>query len=429
MILDNVKINAEIFGDVRNEGILNKMIIREKNIYIISIELMLLFASMNFQAKFFYFAFGVFITVCLFQNEIKLDNMVIVYMSLSLVMGIYSFPIGVKGVVRHFSYVACYLAGYNLIEFKIEESCKTNSIVWHQENKIRWFIFALAMGSFLHLMLNWSMNKGLNIGRNLPDIWSGEILSATGQASIGCLMVALSVSLILSPRKKIERLFGILFMCLLLGYNLILAGRTLIMMYGAVLVLGVLFIIIANRRMKLGKIIFWTILVVSIIAVLYCNNIGGIKDIIISSNLYQRFFGEIKEINLLDSGRGTRKLRHIENMYKYPFGGLHSRNMYGYAHDLLLDAYDEYGILVFILLIIIIYTEIKDVWIILKSNLHSIIFKTVILCIYSAIAIQFCLEPILSGMPWLFVCFCFLNGCLRKNNIIMRQLKKEGSIS
>lgn len=43
------------------------------------------------------------------------------------------------------------------------------------------------------------------------------------------------------------------------------------------------------------------------------------------------------------------------------------REQYGYAHDLLLDAYDECGVLILIQLIVILFNAIKDVIALLKS--------------------------------------------------------------
>lgn len=395
-----------------------------QSLYIIIIIILLFGAAMNFQAKFFYFAFSLLIVTCIFKKKISYNNMVFIYGAIGVLMGLYNVPNGIMAVIRCFAFLVCYLVGYNVMFLKSEGAEELKKIIHNQEKKLKLFVATLAIGSFSHLMLNWINNRGVNLGRNTIDIWSGEILSATGQAAIGCLMVGFSSGMILYPVKEKERLVGMSFTILLLGYNLILGGRTLIIMY--ILILGVDFaFILVNEREKnkIWKIIFITFLLIFILSIVYLYDIGGIKNVIVSSNLYKRFLGDKVDIELLESTRSILRQGHLKNMFKYPFGGNHSRREYGYAHDLLLDAYDEYGILVFGLLLIVLMSALKNLYKILRDNYYSMSFKINLISIYMALLIQFCLEPIFAGMPWLFVCFCFLNGCIARQNMIVNKMK------
>lgn len=391
------------------------------------ISVLLLGASMNFQAKFFYFAFGLLIVLCIFERKITYNSMALVYAAVGILMGLYGLSDGFMAVARRFAYVACYLVGYNVMFLKADYIYNTTDAVQCQEKRLRLFMAMFAIGSFSHLMLNWINSAGLNLARNTPDIWSGETMSATGQTAIGCLMVGFSCGLILYPRKKIERLVGTMLALLLFGYNLILSGRTIIMMYILIFAIGVTFMLkIRCQSSKIIKFIIWIMLLIIIFAVAYYNDFGGIRDTIQSSNLYDRFFGTAIDVDILKSGRSERKLDHLFNMYKYPFGGKHSRAEFGYAHDLLLDAYDEYGVFELMLLIGILGSSINNLRKLLINKLHSTSFKIGILSMYAAILIQFCLEPIFAGMPWLFVCFCFLNGCVaRLNKVITKASNME----
>ena len=82
-------------------------------------------------------------------------------------------------------------------------------------------------------------------------------------------------------------------------------------------------------------------------------NVGGIQDFVKSSAIYERFAGSWSTISEISS-RNDAKLSFLMDGINYPFGGLNMRRKYGYAHDLLLDGYDEYGFLALILMIIIL---------------------------------------------------------------------------
>ena len=101
---------------------------------------------------------------------------------------------------------------------------------------------------------------------------------------------------------------------------------------------------------------------------------------------------------------------------KYPFGGLNMRRKYGYAHDLLLDGYDEYGLLALILMIVILVAGIVQLYKVLRCDTISKELKLTLLLIYVAVLLEFTVEPILEGMPWLFSCYCLINGCMSSLN-------------
>ena len=227
--------------------------------------------------------------------------------------------------------------------------------------------------------------------------------AATGQTALACLMIGLSISMLLMPRKKYSRLIGIFAILGILVYNVILAGRTVIVISLIALTLGFIFTVKATKQIdKKVKLFGWIIFFLILVFLIWNFNVGGIKDTFKDSNLYLRFFGTGAD-NLEESGRLERKTLFLKNMLDYPFGGLYLRDKYGYAHDLLLDGYDEYGFSVLILLIIILFNGIKNLLRFCKNSQIRLFVRTSFFCVYISVLLEFCVEPIFSGMQWLFV--------------------------
>ena len=101
------------------------------------------------------------------------------------------------------------------------------------------------------------------------------------------------------------------------------------------------------------------------------------------------------------------------------------RARFGYAHDLLLDAYDEYGVVAFLLLVAILIQGGLQVYRLLRYSNYSGGFKLALLLIYVAILLEFWVEPILAGMQWLFACYCLINGCVTGMNLSERRYRKR----
>lgn len=384
-----------------------------------SLVLILLFlCAMNFYAKFFYFAFGTLVVILLFQKKIRIKDMFFLYLMLGTLMSFYNIENDIIAMLRCFAYGTLYLVGFNL-PLNLNR-CKSNveDIKIIAQKRAYAMLLAVAGGTFVHFMLNFVSNIGQDIGRNTNDIWTGEQMSATAQVAIGCIMLGLAISMMLYRSKIYSRLLGVAIILSMLAYNLMLAGRTMIVMLILVLVVGAIYLL-ANvpstvKRMKwIGGI---TIIVVLFI-VIYVTNLGGVRDMVMESNLYFRFFEASKQ-ELAETDRLAARINFLKNVFNYPFGGLHMRERFGYAHDLLLDAYDEYGILALILLIIILINGIKELYRFCINREIEIGFRISFLCVYAAILLEFCVEPIFAGMQWLFVCYCLINGCLAGVNRI-----------
>ena len=139
----------------------------------------------------------------------------------------------------------------------------------------------------------------------------------------------------------------------------------------------------------------------------------GIGDYVFDSNLFERFTEETT-INS-SSGRTDFKLEYLKYILIYPFGGGKIYNEVGrYAHDLLLDLYSDAGIIAAIIILVILLISLKNTFKVFKNKNISTDMKMLVFCVYIVIYIQFFLEPIMAGMPWLLALFLFYNGMISR---------------
>ncbi len=400
--------------------------IKKESIGYVLICSLLILCAMNFSAKFFYFVFALFFALLLTQKTLLFNNKAIVYLGLGVLMAVYNMNEGLLPMLRCLACCMMYLVGYNMVIVRYHKKAEERDVRLHEAESIaNALIISMCVGSFIHYVLNALSNIGSNIGRNTIDIWSNQIMAATGQAAIACLMLGLSVAWIYQPSRKVYRFVGIAAIVTVLAYNLTLAGRTLIVVLGALFVIGFWFVnqIRKNGMEKLRLVIGFVFAIMAGIFVISLN-IGGIRDYISESNLFDRFNLSFDEF-FYDSARSSNKISYILNAWKYPFGGLHLRQEFNYAHDLLLDGYDEYGIFGLLLLVAILFFGLFSLYRLLKHANYSNSFKIVLLCVYFAILLFFTVEPILAGMAWLFSCYCLINGCMDGLNAAHR-LYDEG---
>lgn len=384
---------------------------------------MLFLAAMNFAAKFFYFAFFSLFCVMLIQRNLMVNGSTIVYLLLGTLMAVYNTSEGVLSMIRCMSCVALYLVGYNMV---LNKTTRTGGIISgdlvFSEKQGSMLLITVAVGSFLHYILNFVYNYNNLLGRNTNDIWSGEMMAATGQATLAYLMLGLTVAAVFLPRKKVHRWMGAICIIGMFAYNMVLAVRTMI-----VILLVLLFVAwiytshVLKKSYEKVKFNVGVCLTVLVGCLTLFFAWGLVDEFILKSNLFER----IIETSMWDTGgRENAKLAYIRNAFKYPLGGMHLREQYGYAHDLLLDGFDEYGMIGFALLLIIVVLGIVELYKFIRRTSYSKEVKLSFLCVYIAILLVFSVEPILVGMQWLFSCFCMINGAVTAMNISYRKSKR-----
>jgi len=399
----------------------------------IPVYLLLFLTAFNLFAKFYYYAFLCVLIVFLRRRCVMINRTMVLYLLLGCLMAVGNLHAGLLAMIRCFLFVLMYAAGYHLTTTEVLPTTEVHAeLPWAErssriQKKAAALILSMTLGSFAHYLANFLKSitsPGLS-GRNTLDIWTNQGMAATGQAALGCLAAASAAAMVLYPIRRTDRLFGGLTITALLLYNMILAGRTLM-----ILTLGLLFadFVYLLVRMKTVyprvQMILGVLACGGLFAFVFVQNVGGLRDLWMESNLVRRFLGESGQA-LLQTDRMGIKLEFLRSMPDYPFGGLHLRAQYGYAHDLLLDAYDEYGIGVFLLLTVILITGIWEWFCLMKQEAYALPYLNLIACVYPAMLAMFLLEPIFAGFQWLFVTYCFINGIIAGMHAAAKRTSKE----
>lgn len=366
---------------------------------------MLFVGTMNLGNLYFYFMFGASL-FALFVNfrSLKADRMVVMLLALSFLYIIFDpyARTSMTSILKQFLFPMCYLMGLNFIrnETALYEETKN-------ERQIMAAIVVCASGAFMHYLLNMSINFN-SLSRSNVDYWTGNFLTATGQACLAVLALAVFIAWLFDSGNK--KIYGIVGLVLILAYNMVLAGRTLILV--AVILSGVaLWYSTRIIQFKVrGKFFFFGCMVVLIFLVAYVENLAGIRDFILGSNFSSRF----ENMDISQDTRVSIKMEYLKHALEYPMGGGNLRNITGsYAHELYLDVYNDAGLMAY--LVVILFAG-SSFYFAFKTAFRGIVsgdLKILILCVYLAIFIVFLLEPIIRGMPWLFCTFCFYSGLIK----------------
>ena len=371
----------------------------------IAVSCLLFLATLNIFNKMVYMIFAAFLVLLFFKKGNTVFNMtaiLLILFSFALILfsdGRGILKNGIFAAIRNFMYPLTYIIGYNICS-------KEDS-----ENKFQNIMIFVGLGSFLHYILNMFINTEA-VGRNTNDIWSADIVSATCQAALCCIAIGIFGAVLYSKRKPIYKILAIAGLISILVYNLVLAGRTSVALMLIVLVAGFGYYSVLNKTRRLKTIL--PICFVAFFIVLAIRfNWFGIGDYVFDSNLFERFTEETT-INS-SSGRTDFKLEYLKYILIYPFGGGKIYNEVGrYAHDLLLDLYSDAGIIAAIIILVILLISLKNTFKVFKNKNISTDMKMLVFCVYIVIYIQFFLEPIMAGMPWLLALFLFYNGMISR---------------
>ena len=108
-------------------------------------------------------------------------------------------------------------------------------------------------------------------------------------------------------------------------------------------------------------------------------------------------------------------------MASHWWGGANIRAEYGYAHDIFLDTYDEAGVLAFIAISVYMLITLSHLIKCIRDDSLPFTFRQTVICLYVGVYIEFMVEPILQGMPWMFALFCLIDGYVAR---LLRHNKK-----
>lgn len=366
---------------------------------------MLLFlATMNFANKYFYFVFLAFFAYLFLNLKFRFTKSACILLLFSIALVCFSAAarISYLAVLKQFTYPICFILGMGI--------CDTtkNPNIGDEESKLNKLILALSGGVLTHYLLNWFNNRGRVLDtRNTVDFWTGEASAATGQALLACMALAVAIAVLTSKNGWVQKALAVLAIAAVLTYNLMLAGRTLLIFGLIILILAILHRLRHDKKGITGFLL-GILAVFLIIWLVIQTDFLGIRSFIEDSALYQRLT-EMQGEFAQDS-RSSRKAEYLAHFFDNLFGGNNLKAQYGYAHDIFLDTYDDAGIITLLLLGIYMIASVRRLVKFVKSPAFSFQTKQIILCTYLILYMSFMAEPILQGLPWLFISFCTIDG-------------------
>lgn len=390
--------------------------------------ILLFFAAMNFKEQWYlisYFAF--FALFLLNKGNIRLsgDELILCGFAISLLVFWPEARTSYSGILKQLTYPMLFVLGYNAVG-----TIECTGLTRDKPSAVNYgalalFVCAMSLGCFTHLLLNYLINFGA-MSRYVQDFWTGELLSATGQAAIACLPIGLFCGLVFCGKSNLVRVASAAGLFIVLSYNLILAGRTIIVIVLIVLLVALCARLIYSRFTKSLIVLLVALLIVIGCIAAFQNDLFGIRTELFGSNLYNRF----TSMGIEEDGRLSYRLQYLSLLSTYPWGGSNMlAEVGGYAHDLLLDVYNAGGIVAFTFMLAFIFKIACYTVQFLKGRGVAFQMKVLLLCELCAIALEFCVEPIIYGMPWLLGLFCCLGGMLARGcaaATVDRELIKRG---
>lgn len=379
----------------------------------------LFLASLNFVTRYYYWiyiAFAIFVFTSGRKIFINMSTGFLFLLGVSMLIFDYQNIDTIIGMFKPFVFMISYMMGTGLE--------LTQGDFKRGQNRIKQIIFLTSLGLFLHFLLNAFTNLGA-LDRNTIDIWTGSILSATSQSSLACLCVAIVAAALFSDVSFKYKFLAIAVLILIVIYNMVLAGRTLPLMLLLVLVFASLHSCFYHRSRYIRAILIF-VAIIFFTVVLYDIDFLNMRTAFENSNFYYRFLGAHAE-NITDDPRLFYKYVYIKNFLNYPWGGEHIHSAVGfYAHDLYLDCFDQCGIFGFIAIIGYVFSSFLRFWRCFKSQkLFPFWLKQLVCCVYLVINLQFWVEPIIKGMPWIFIVYCLIDGAVAS---YLRATQKEASL-
>ena len=271
----------------------------------------------------------------------------------------------------------------------------------------------IAVSGFFHGFLNAAMTTTFSISsRYVRNIWTGGITTATLQGTYFTCSIALASLWILGKNVK-KRIFGIVVIIITIWNCMMTASRTAV--YLIVILFAVSYFLMEYHRKGseyLVGIIVRTIIGLGVVAFglyeAYSYNLFGIQTRMTTSFLGLRIAGISKEEA---APRSQLWLRGFNDMLAHPFG--YAKEIY--AHNMWLDFGVNGGIIPFILLVMFSISTMVTCIRYIKQDKVSYKTKSLIILTLIAYNINFMLEPVLDGVPFMFFMYCMICGAVQKN--------------
>ena len=368
-------------------------------------------AALNFFNRFYICVFAAVLFFCMSPNKkLRLNSSVLMLLILAMSVLIFN-PISqdaILDMIKPFSFMLCYVVGFSMFGTKADEAYDLRK----EETRVTSVFYVWAGGAMLHFLLNMFTNWDSVKRSEMIDFWTKSEMAATGQATLACLTIAVAVAFLFTTVTKWKKIVAIAALVVIFYYNLILAGRTLFVFLIIAALAAITYSSIVDKK-KISKILIVILVLALLLIWLYNTDAFNIRTEFESSNFYMRFYGGEVTQEIDDDTRLAHKAAYLERFFDHPWGGNHIKADYGHhAHDLYLDTYDESGIFALIAVIAYIVVSISRAIRFIRNKKFTEQTRMLVFCTYLICNIQFWMEPIMSGIPWLFAAYCFIDGAV-----------------
>lgn len=267
------------------------------------------------------------------------------------------------------------------------------------------FVIFLAYLTQVILLYFHNINISRESQRVLYSLWGNKRISVTLVAVLCSYIIGYSISMVFYCKKLLFKFMFLIPLVFVVLINLMTATRTpflimIIVLLGTTLLYMKKAATIIKIRVIAGGLFF------AFLGLLcYFSNAFGIKTLIMNSPLFSRALE-----SGLETSRGTIFLNHLNGMSISIFGGGQIQKVYGYAHNIVQESYDLYGILALISILYCLVDFIRTLRVLSKTNNY---YLFIVLPIYLAVVLQFLSEPIFEGYPLIFWNLIFINTALK----------------
>ena len=266
-------------------------------------------------------------------------------------------------------------------------------VVVDKEKFIRYLVFAVFAGFFANLLLTYYLNFYV-IGhvagtRILYNYWTHDVVAVTLTGLISSVVIGYSFYCLFCHPSRIMKILGVCCILLTAKVNIDTATRTpFVMLFVVYAVLLYELYRQGNFKQKVGLICLLGLIIVVSVQYLLPN---------LSDSAIANRFNE----SGLETSRWQIMEFYFSSLLDYPFGGHNvSAILHKDAHNLLFEGFDYYGIIFFVLMLILQVVMIYRLWL-----LHRIKNKTriefLLMAMMIAVYLQSWAEPVLAGYPQL----------------------------
>ena len=278
------------------------------------------------------------------------------------------------------------------------------------EHVLKNVIFIVSGSNLIHGILNLIKTPKAEIWfeQNIMDIWTGSKVTATLNGAFFTGAIVLFCWL-LFKKGAINKIFSICMVAIIVWSSTKTAERTLILNFILTLIvyLGGKVIFEKSKHKALLRCIKYFLIVLGalvVLVVVFVNDIGGIQTLFLETSLGKR-------LTMLDSlmqdGRSSASREVLNALWKNPFG--HYGDMF-YAHNLVIDIGRLCGIIPMSIMVIYLIRILIRLFKLCKNQHMTFDIRLITFVFYFAYLVNFMLEPVLEGMPMMFIAFCIVNG-------------------